>query len=117
MNTIEKGKIIWYHQNRIKEFGNNSAKAQGWKAIENQQKRFELITQIADLNNCLVMDLGCGYGDLKAFMDYKFNNFIYTGVDFIPDYQTSLKAQNLEKTTAKKNEIFCLNLLRNQTIK
>jgi 2-polyprenyl-3-methyl-5-hydroxy-6-metoxy-1,4-benzoquinol methylase len=44
-------------------------KALGFRAPENQIIRFETFSRWGDMSGLTVMDLGCGYGDLKGFLD------------------------------------------------
>jgi len=86
MNLIEKASIIRYHRHRIAEFNDWTVKALGWKGEESQQKRFEVISSVGDFSNCSLLDVGCGYGDLKAYLDKKFSNFTYIGIDHMPEF-------------------------------
>ena len=62
--------------------------ALGWKGEESQVKRFEVLAMLGDLNNASVLDSGCGYGDLKAFLDQRFKAIRYIGVDLMPEFIT-----------------------------
>lgn len=93
MTIIEKAQIQHFHSERIKCHGDMTAEAQGWKDINSQQKRFEVLMRIADLNHRVVLDLGCGYGDLKPFLDRSFQGFSYIGVDHIPDFIEKAKSK------------------------
>jgi SAM-dependent methyltransferase len=84
MNLIDYITINRFHEDRIKEFGTPSVKALGWSDAEAQQKRFELLSGIANLNSCVLMDAGCGYGDL-----YPFLSNIYPGIQYIGTEQNS----------------------------
>jgi len=53
----------------------------GWGSVESQNKRFKILTEIGDIDNCSVLDVGCGLGALyEYFCSNKFN-IAYTGVD------------------------------------
>lgn len=81
MNLIDRMTINRFHEDRIEEFGLESVKALGWSDAEAQQKRFEILSGIANLDHCLLMDAGCGYGDLYPFLLDKFPGIHYTGID------------------------------------
>ena len=66
MNLIERSTIIHYHRWRVQTYGANTAEALGWVGPENQRKRFEVLESLADLNSRTLLDVGCGYGDLKG---------------------------------------------------
>ncbi len=85
MELIEKATIIHYHRHRIKEFS-GTVKSLGWKGAASQLKRFEVLAQVADLNGRSIMDLGCGQGDLKGFLDERVSEFAYIGIDQMPEF-------------------------------
>jgi len=86
MELIEKATIIHYHRHRIKEFNSGTVESLGWKGSESQKKRFEVLSELADLNGASIMDLGCGQGDLKGFLDNRFSDFAYIGIDQMPEF-------------------------------
>jgi len=86
MELIEKATIIHYHRHRIKEFNAGTVKSLGWKGDDSQQKRFEALVNVADLNGTSILDLGCGQGDLKYFLDKRFSGFAYIGIDQMPEF-------------------------------
>lgn len=86
MNLIEKLTVQHFHEHRIQDFGVNSVEALGWRNKASQEKRFEVLAQIGDLSNSSVLDMGCGYGGLKLFLDEHFQDFTYVGVDQIHEF-------------------------------
>jgi SAM-dependent methyltransferase len=98
MNIIDKQTVIHFHKSRIKEYNANLAKAQGWTSQDVQQVRFETIFRLADFNNASVLDVGCGYGDFKSFLDKKHISCDYIGLDqqteFIVHAQEHFKEQS-----------------------
>lgn len=92
MNLIEKATIIHFHRHRIAESTGGTVRALGWKAEESQRKRFEVISSVGDFTNCSILDVGCGYGDFKAYLDTKFSNFTYIGIDLMPEFIFKSKA-------------------------
>lgn len=91
MNLIEKATIIKYHRHRISEHEDGTVKSLGWREENSQLKRFQVIVDSGDFNNCSVLDVGCGYGDLKKYMDRMFHNFTYIGIDQMPEFITKAK--------------------------
>lgn len=81
MNIIDKQTVKHFHKARIEEFDTNLAKAQGWSNREAQQARFKTIFKLAVFNNASVLDVGCGYGDFKAFLDKEQISCDYIGLD------------------------------------
>ncbi len=85
MNIFEKAKIIQFHKERLKT-GRTDLNKLGWRSPESQQKRFEILLSAGDLEGKTILDLGCGYGDLKNFIDAKYNDVKYIGVDMLPEF-------------------------------
>jgi SAM-dependent methyltransferase len=69
MHFIDKFNIKHFHRKRSKIFGDDSARVLGWHSLDTQQKRFQALCQPLDLSNKSILDLGCGYGDLKHYID------------------------------------------------
>lgn len=86
MNLIEKATIINYHRKRIDAYSDGTLGALGWRGPDSQLKRFEALREIGDLSGCSILDIGCGYGDLKGYLDGWFSNFTYMGIDQMPEF-------------------------------
>jgi len=65
MNLIDKATTIHFHRHRIATDANGTVRALGWKGAESRIRRFEVLGVVDDLSGCSVLDMGCGYGDLK----------------------------------------------------
>ena len=61
--------------------GSNDAERVGWGSVDSQQERFRILTEIGDLNNSSVLDVGCGLGSFQDYIDDACSNCVYTGVD------------------------------------
>lgn len=85
MNPIDRATILHYHRHRIAEFG-AGPRALGWRGEPSQHKRFEVIAAAADFSGATVLDVGCGRGDLKAYLDDRFDGVRYLGVDQMPEF-------------------------------
>ncbi len=85
MNPIDRATILHYHRHRIAEFGPGT-RALGWRGDDSQRKRFEVIAAAADFSGATVLDVGCGRGDLKAYLDERFEGVRYLGVDQMPEF-------------------------------
>lgn len=86
MTLLEKAAILHYHRHRIDEFESGTVGALGYRSEESQSKRFEALTTVGDLNGCSVLDIGCGHGDLKGFLDARFHGFSYIGIDQMAEF-------------------------------
>ena len=91
MNLIEKATIRHYHQHRIAAYQNGTVEALGWRAKASQVKRFEVIATVGDLNGLTLLDVGCGYGDLKEYLDLSYSDFTYIGIDQMPEFISDAK--------------------------
>jgi len=81
MNIIDKAIINRYHAMRVKENGEGTTKALGWFDDHIQLVRFGMLAGIGDMNGCLVLDVGCGHGDLRAYLGEKYPTLKYAGID------------------------------------
>ncbi|MFZ6720359.1 class I SAM-dependent methyltransferase [Undibacterium sp. Ji49W] len=83
MKLLEKASVQAFHRHRL---GGSSLQALGFRGPESQTKRFETLCTWGDFSGCSILDLGCGYGDLKPFLDQRYNKLIYLGVDFLKEF-------------------------------
>jgi trans-aconitate methyltransferase len=91
MNLIEKATIRHYHQHRSDTFQIGTVEALGWRAESSQIKRFEVIATVGDLTGSTLLDIGCGYGDLKGYLDQIYSDFTYIGIDQMPEFISEAK--------------------------
>ncbi len=54
--------------------------ASRWESREEQLVRFKFIEQSFDFNDCSILDVGCGQGDLSKFLRDRYE-ISYTGID------------------------------------
>ena len=70
----------FYNQKYI-QYG-NSLKSIGWSNKKDQDLRFEKLLLNYDLKNKVILDVGCGFGDLYFYIKKNFKcNFKYIGID------------------------------------
>jgi trans-aconitate methyltransferase len=86
MNPDDQKRILHYYQSALTEYGENDARSVHWSDQTGQQKRFLVLSQIADLNGRSVLDVGCGLGDLYKFFFSQNINADYTGIDIVPEF-------------------------------
>lgn len=86
MNLIDYAQIHRFHEARIRDFGKGSTQALGWKNFYSQQACFAMLEDIGDMNDCSVLDAGCGHGDLRAYLDDKYPQIRYLGIDQMEDF-------------------------------
>jgi len=85
-----KKEIIKRYNERLKKYGHDP-RTLGWFKGR-QPIRFKVITQIGDLNNSSILDVGCGFGDLYDFLIKNYRGIEYVGYDINPNLiQTAKK--------------------------
>ena len=77
MNIIDRATILAFHKQRIKDFGSETIHALGWKTAASKTARFDVLAEIADLNDHSVLDVGCGHGDLRANLGARYPRLRY----------------------------------------
>lgn len=93
MNLIEKATVLHYHRHRISQFQPGTVETLGWRGPESQRKRFEVLLRLGDFTGSTVLDAGCGYGDLKGFLERHCGGFTYIGIDYMPEFIDEAKAR------------------------
>ena len=80
MKSHEKKALIQLYESRYIEMGYD-VKTLGWGSLESQLLRFKVLSEIGDLSETSVCDIGCGFGDFYPYLLQSFRNVDYTGVD------------------------------------
>ncbi|MEO6708097.1 MAG: methyltransferase domain-containing protein, partial [Planctomycetota bacterium] len=60
-------------------------RAVDWGSRASQELRFSVLASIADLNGARVLDVGCGQGDLYAWLCARGIRCDYSGIDLSPE--------------------------------
>ena len=71
--------ILNHYIELYEKFGINPASL-GWPKGR-QDLRFQIMSQIGNLRNSKILDVGCGFGDLFSFLKLKKFKVNYTGID------------------------------------
>jgi cyclopropane fatty-acyl-phospholipid synthase-like methyltransferase len=82
----DTNRLLAYYKESLAEFGDHDARSVHWSSTENQNIRFMILSQIANLNGMSVLDVGCGLGDLYTFLKKQNMHVEYTGIDIVPDF-------------------------------
>ena len=69
----------WY-EDKVRTYGFDH-RGLGFRSRSSQIKRFEALLAVGDLDGRSVLDVGCGFGDLLAFLQERDIAPIYTGID------------------------------------
>ncbi len=87
-------KIIKHYNELYDKFG-YSPSALGWLKGR-QNLRFKIFSEIGQLGNSSILDVGCGFGHFGKYLKSKRNNTKYYGVDINPDFIKIAKKKNLK---------------------
>jgi SAM-dependent methyltransferase len=84
VGEVERAAIERYSQ-RLRQFGEDP-RTLGWDTRAHQWTRFAAAASLADLSGRDVLDIGCGLGDFRMFLDERgVEPASYTGVDINED--------------------------------
>lgn len=84
MELLDKANIFRFHSDLINRFGVGTTAALGWNEAVGQQIRHKILSGIGQLDNCSVLDAGCGHGDLYEYLVKLYPKLRYYGVEQIP---------------------------------
>lgn len=73
-------KIKNYYEFYLKKY-KKGHKAVNWKSQKTQEIRFEKITELQNLKGSSILDVGCGLGHLKKYIEKKKIKCFYKGID------------------------------------
>jgi trans-aconitate methyltransferase len=80
MKPSDKKILLDFYEGLYSCYGANFL-GSGWPNLEDQLKRFQILTEIGDMNEKSILDVGCGFGDLYLYLKEKYEDFSYTGID------------------------------------
>jgi SAM-dependent methyltransferase len=100
LNQLITHDVSEYYTSKLKQFG-ETPQGVDWNGEESQSLRFQQLCKIITTSSFSLNDLGCGYGALYDYLESKYKNFSYTGVDVSGDmvkaaqqrYKAKYKAQ------------------------
>jgi len=75
----ENETIRWY-ADKVRRYGYDH-RGLGFRTRSAQEKRFEALLSLGELDGGSVLDVGCGFGDFLAFLDGRGIRARYTGLD------------------------------------
>ncbi|OUS10668.1 SAM-dependent methyltransferase [Gammaproteobacteria bacterium 53_120_T64] len=80
-NVKTMNEVAEYYTSKLSEYG-ETPRGVDWNGEEGQTLRFEQLCKIIEMTNHFsINDLGCGYGALYDFLDEKYKEFSYSGID------------------------------------
>lgn len=75
----ENETVRWY-ADKVRRYGFDH-RGLGFRTRSSQEKRFEALLALGELDGRSVLDVGCGFGDFLAFLDRRGIRARYTGLD------------------------------------
>lgn len=85
-NTQALQKIVKFYREKITAYGVGTTSSVNWNSFHTQFMRFKVLCDIGDLNGASILDFGCGNGDLYAYLQMRFRNVTYLGVDIVEEF-------------------------------
>lgn len=93
MNKRQRKRIIDRHSNSLKRFGYHPH-ALYWSSREIQEIRFKVLAEIGVSAGDTILDVGCGFADLKSWFTQQGLDVLYTGIDISPHLIEVAKEKN-----------------------
>lgn len=93
-----------HYRNLFNKYGDSYEAAQ-WSDRVTQEKRFEILCQIDELNGKKILDFGCGTGDLATYLHKKGIVVDYTGVDIVDELLECAKQKHPNHRFSKLEDI------------
>ncbi len=109
MKFFDRLKIAHYHRKRYRQFGKDRARTLGWADKYSQISRFEALCRGLTLDGSSILDIGCGYGDLLAFIELT-GGFLKAILALISKNSLSLKPEN--EIFARKVSLYAVTFQR-----
>lgn len=75
--------LIEFYDRNVQEY-RNDIRSVAWGSRESQETRFEALSQIGNLEDRAILDVGCGLGDFYGWLKGRYSRIRYTGIDISP---------------------------------
>src|SRR3990167_8119217 len=97
MTLTELDTTQTFYRSLLAAHGDTPA-AVGWDA-SNQRRRFEVLTAGWNVQGASILDVGCGRGDLHAWLMERGFQGLYTGIDVVPEFVALANARTEGRCT------------------
>lgn len=84
LTALQRQRIVDRHRDSLTRFGRSPA-ALYWSSREIQEIRFRILCEIGVEAGDSLLDVGCGFADLKAWIERHRGPVDYTGIDLSPE--------------------------------
>jgi len=96
IDPVEVAYIIKYHKDLISQYPHDDNLTMGW-AGDSQNVRFKILSEIDDLNNKSILDVGCGNAKLYDYLVQLYPTIRYVGLDLLDEFLNNA-TQRLKNT-------------------
>jgi len=93
MNKEIRQRIVARHSDSLLRYGVHPH-ALYWSSREVQALRFRILSEVGVASGDTVLDVGCGFADLKSWLETQGLDIYYTGLDISPDLIAVAKGQH-----------------------
>lgn len=83
-----------HYIDRVKNYEIPEYKVLDWESKEAQEARFETFINYFNLEDSIILDVGCGLGNLAEYIDRKNIKLYYVGVDIMPEMIERARKKN-----------------------
>lgn len=74
------GRISSFYDGLVQTYGHDP-KACDYGRAESQTVKFRVLADVAPLSNKSVLDVGCGFADFSSYLNERYRNVAYSGID------------------------------------
>ncbi len=104
-NSDFESEIQTYYSDKLSEFG-PSSKGVDWNSVESQHARFQILLQHLKIEPySTILDFGCGYGELFAYLWERNSLLNYLGFDIV---KTSIETAKKLHSNSQANFVSTL---------
>lgn len=100
--AADDARNIQLYSKLVETYGTD-VRALNWGSREAQHARFAVLAQVGDLQDATLLDVGCGVGDLYAWMRERGVRVSYTGIDITPSMVEVARRRFPEESFQVKN--------------
>lgn len=110
----KKSAIIEHYINRVKNFNIPEYQVLDWESKEAQELRFKTLIEHFNMESSILLDVGCGLGNLAEYLDNKNIKLYYIGIDIMPEMIERAKAKTFKNINP---QFMTLDFFNNNDIK
>ena len=110
----KKSAIIEHYINRVKNFNIPEYQVLDWESKEAQELRFKTLIEHFNMESSILLDVGCGLGNLAEYLDNKNIKLYYIGIDIMPEMIERAKAKTFKNINP---QFMSLDFFNNNDIK